>query len=54
METSKMKKLINKGEDVVEEMIQGVVSSFPNLRRLGTLNVILRADALDEEVFFSQ
>jgi len=40
-----MKKIINKPDDVVEEMIQGVLVSHPNLARLEGYNVLVRADA---------
>jgi dihydroxyacetone kinase len=40
-----LKKLINRPQDVVEEMIQGLVAINPGLRRLPSHTVIVRADA---------
>ena len=40
-----MKKFINRPEDVVEEMLQGLAVVNPNLARLSGHKVILRADA---------
>jgi len=40
-----LKKFINRPEDVVEEMLQGLVVMNPNLTRLSGHKVILRADA---------
>jgi dihydroxyacetone kinase len=42
-----MKKLINRPEAVVEEMVQGLVAAFPLLRRLPGQTVVVRADLLD-------
>jgi dihydroxyacetone kinase len=39
-----MKKLINRPESVVEEMIEGLVAAYPGLRRLPGHTVLLRAD----------
>jgi ATP-dependent dihydroxyacetone kinase len=40
-----MKKFINRAEDVVEEMLEGLVMLHPGLARLGGHKVIVRADA---------
>ncbi len=40
-----MKKLVNKPEHVVDEMLDGLLSIYPSLARLADYNVILRADA---------
>jgi dihydroxyacetone kinase len=40
-----MKKFINRAEDVVEEMLQGLVVLHPGLARLAAHKVIIRADA---------
>jgi triose/dihydroxyacetone kinase / FAD-AMP lyase (cyclizing) len=40
-----MKKFINRAEDVVEEMLQGLVALHPNLVRLPGHKAIVRADA---------
>jgi dihydroxyacetone kinase len=40
-----MKKLINRPEAVVEEMIEGLVAVYPRLRRLPGQTVVVRADA---------
>ena len=40
------KKLINKAEDVVEEMIQGIVACHPSLVRIEGYAVLLRSDYL--------
>jgi dihydroxyacetone kinase-like protein len=41
-----MKKLINDPDDVVDEMLDGMVAAYPDrLRRLDGTNVLLRADA---------
>ena len=40
-----MKKFINRAEDVVEEMLQGLVVLHPGLARLAGHKVIIRADA---------
>ena len=40
-----MKKFINRPEDVVEEMLQGMVVLHPGLARLSGYKVIIRADA---------
>jgi dihydroxyacetone kinase len=39
-----MKKLINSPEDVVDEMLQGMVVLNPSLLRLSPLNVLIRSD----------
>jgi len=46
-----MKRLINRAEDVVEEMVEGLILLHPGLRRLPGQTVIVRADA---EVFRPQ
>jgi triose/dihydroxyacetone kinase / FAD-AMP lyase (cyclizing) len=40
-----MKKFINRAEDAVEEMLQGLVALHPNLVRLPSHKAIIRADA---------
>lgn len=48
-----MKKLINRPEHVVEEMLEGLLAIYPALARLSNHNVILRVDAeamRDEQV----
>src|SRR4051812_15798762 len=40
-----MKKLINRPESVVEEMIEGLVAVYPGLSRLPDHHVVIRADA---------
>lgn len=45
-----MKKLINRPGDVVDEMIEGLVSASPYLKRLKDYNVIVRADCTQDEV----
>jgi dihydroxyacetone kinase len=42
-----MKKLINRPEAVVEEMVQGLVAVFPQVRRLAGHTVLVRADVPD-------
>ncbi len=42
-----MKKLINRPEDVVEEMIEGLVLTYPGLNRLQNRTVLVRSDVLD-------
>jgi dihydroxyacetone kinase len=42
-----MKKLINRPESVVEEMIEGLVAVYPGLRRLPGHTVLVRADLPD-------
>src|SRR3954454_9392315 len=42
-----MKKLINRAESVVEEMVEGLVAVYPGLRRLPGQTVIVRADAAE-------
>ena len=42
-----MKKLINRPEDVVAEMIEGLVAVYPGLARLPGRQVVVRADALN-------
>ena len=42
-----MKKLINKPEDVVDEMLEGLLAIYPGLAKLSEHKVILRADAED-------
>src|SRR5690349_7401741 len=39
-----MKKLINRPEAVVEEMVEGMVAAYPGLRRLPGQTVLVRAD----------
>lgn len=39
-----MKKLINRPEDVVEEMVEGLVAAYPSLQRLPGQTVLVRAD----------
>lgn len=39
-----MKKLINRPESVVEEMIDGLALAWPNLQRLPGLNVLIRSE----------
>jgi dihydroxyacetone kinase len=39
-----MKKLINRPEAVVEEMIEGLAAAYPNLQRLPGQTVLIRAD----------
>src|SRR5262245_43953895 len=39
-----MKKLINRPEAVVEEMVEGLVAVYPGLRRLPGYTVLVRAD----------
>jgi triose/dihydroxyacetone kinase / FAD-AMP lyase (cyclizing) len=39
-----MKKLINRPEDVVEEMVEGLAAAFPGLRRLPGQTVLVRSD----------
>lgn len=46
-----MKKIINRPENVVDEMLAGVVAAHPNhVRRLKGLNVLVRANAPTEKV----
>ena len=40
-----MKKLINRPEAVVEEMVEGLVALHPSLLRLPDQTVVVRADA---------
>ena len=40
-----MKKFINRPEDVVEEMLQGLTVLSPNVARLSVHKVMFRADA---------
>jgi dihydroxyacetone kinase len=42
-----MKKLINRPEMVVEEMIEGIVAVHPSLERLPGLTVVIRSDAVE-------
>jgi dihydroxyacetone kinase len=42
-----MKKLINRPQDVVEEMVEGLVAAYPGLRRLPGQTVLIRADLPD-------
>ena len=42
-----MKKLINRPEAVVEEMIEGLVAVYPGLERLPGQTVVVRADAAE-------
>jgi dihydroxyacetone kinase len=44
MEVTAMKKLINRPEAVVEEMVEGLVVAFPGLQRLPGQTVLVRAD----------
>src|SRR5262245_42186979 len=46
-EASAMKKLINRPEDVVEEMIEGLAAAYPGLQRLPGQTVLVRADLPD-------
>src|SRR6266481_6074994 len=39
-----MKKLINRPQAVVEEMVEGLVAAYPGLRRLPGQTVLVRAD----------
>lgn len=39
-----MKKLINRPEDVVEEMVEGLASAYPGLQRLPGQTVLIRSD----------
>ena len=43
-----MKKLINRPEAVVEEMVDGLVAAYPGLARLPDQTVVVRADARQE------
>ncbi len=43
-----MKKLINRPEAVVEEMVEGLVAVYPGLRRVEGRTVLVRADAREE------
>lgn len=45
-----MKKLINSPTSVVEEMIDGLVESFPTLKKIPGYGVIVRADCRDSDV----
>ena len=46
-----MKKIINKPENVVDEMLQGIVAAHPNhVRRLEGTNVLVRANAPNPKV----
>lgn len=40
-----MKKIINNPEQVVEEMLQGIVAAHPSVKRLPGFNVLVRAEA---------
>jgi len=42
-----MKKLINRPDQVVEEMLDGLLALYPNLSRLSGFNVVLRSDFED-------
>lgn len=42
-----MKKLINRPEDVVEEMVEGLAAAYPGLQRLPGQSVLVRADLPD-------
>src|SRR5262245_16012534 len=46
-EEAAMKKLINRPQTVVEEMIEGLVAIYPGLRRLPGQTVVVRADLPD-------
>jgi dihydroxyacetone kinase len=39
-----MKKLINRPEAVIEEMVEGLAAAYPGLRRLPGHTVLVRAD----------
>ncbi|SIO55945.1 homodimeric dihydroxyacetone kinase [Singulisphaera sp. GP187] len=43
-----MKKLINRPESAVEEMVEGLVAAYPGLARLPGQTVVVRADAQEE------
>ncbi|MGA8597129.1 MAG: dihydroxyacetone kinase subunit DhaL [Bryobacteraceae bacterium] len=43
-----MKKLINRPDRVVEEMIEGLLALYPEQSRIEGLNVLLRSDAAEE------
>src|SRR3954470_18209971 len=45
--TPAMKKLINRPEAVVEEMVEGMVATYPGLVRLPGQTVVVRADAAE-------
>ena len=45
-----MKKLINDPKEVVNQMIEGIVNTYPNLSRLNGVNVIVRKDCRNEKV----
>jgi dihydroxyacetone kinase len=40
-----VKKLINRPETVVDDMVQGLVAMYPNLAVLSEHSVLIRADA---------
>jgi len=42
-----MKKLINRPQDVVEEMVEGMAAAYPGLRRLPGQTVLIRSDLPD-------
>src|SRR5262245_7632047 len=44
MEATTMKKLINRPQAVVEEMVEGLAAAFPGLQRLPGQSVLVRAD----------
>src|SRR5438105_771714 len=46
-EDATMKKLINRPQQVVEEMVEGLVAVYPGLRRLTGHTVLIRSDLLD-------
>src|SRR5690242_16501891 len=43
-EATAMKKLINRPQAVVEEMVEGLIAAFPGLQRLPGQTVLVRAD----------
>lgn len=48
-----MKKLLDSKENVVEEMIEGITSVYPHIKRIPGQNVLVRADCRDENVLCS-
>ena len=44
-EETSVKKLINRPETVVEDMVQGLVAMYPSLARLSQHSALVRADA---------
>jgi hypothetical protein len=49
-ESTKMKKLVNDPNEVVEEMLEGLTISSPSLKLLKGANVIVRADCRNSDV----